>query len=1797
MTAGVDDITIRFRSGMLPNNTTAQSRYTNIAVNGNTLTTGTDVSVIESDSTLVIRTPSTITSGGSVSVVISSPFGIINPSNSGSYTIQAKTTADNTYVTSGTFSITNSTISTPTVSVSPSTASATNVSYTVDFNTGSGGALTGTSDKIYFIFPVGTTLPSTIANSDVTVNGQSAFAIQVYKTNAANFDTIAVTVPSTITSSTAITVIFGTGAGIQNPSTSASTYSLYVYTDKETISKSSSPYTITSSNAVTNVTVIAGNNLANGSASSYIISFVPNVTLAATNTIRVNFPSGFNLGSTVLTAGANIRVDGGNGTFVNTTAATTISGNTLTVSVPAGAGGFGISNVVRVEFTTAVNILNPTSAKSTYTLSVYTSVGAAQLISSIPFTLRSSNTVTVGNVSTNPSTANTNASYTLAFTTSANGALSVGDSIVFTFPSGTTVPASIPTSSVSVNGIQVTQPISVSGQTVKIRVPNQIAISTSVTVSFTSGSGIINPTNASYTNLSVRTSIDYSSANMNSYTITANSTITAAAVTASPSTVNTVGAYSLNFTNGTTAFATATSDSIVIVFPSGTIIPSSIPTSSVTINGVAVAYVATTPASRIVRIRHGSDIASQAVVNLAFSSSSGITNPSNAGGVSLTVARNNGTATTSNTYTITESQVTTASVSVSPSTATSAGGYSIAFSVGAGGALTSNSSSISITFPSGTVLPASISANNITVNSTPVASSPSINTTTRVLTFTTPVSISNNGSVLIDINSNANIQNPSSAATTYTLGINTSKETTKITSQVYTISSASDISIATVTLSNNIINTGSVYTVKFKSNTAFSNSTIITVAFPSTTSLGGSLNFTSPSANIQIKKNYNGSLVSVDSSGVSGLQVTIKVPTAAGFSSSSDTCYVLFNTGVTNPTTAGTNKTLSIRTATTSFVTSNKFTIVGNSSVSSISVSPSPNTSGSVASYTISFTSTSALFTGDAISLTFPSGTILPGSITADKMSVNSVTTLQNALINGQTITVYVPADINAGGITTVVFNSATGITNPSANTNYVIGVFTSSDNVSFNSTNYTINASSTITSATVTLSNSTVNTVSSYTLTFTNGNTGTIVSGETIVLTFPATTNVPGTITSNVTVNSGSGYVTSNALSSISSNSGAKTITITLASTIATSDPVRIVISSAAGITNPTAPGSSYTISVATQNRGSATSNTYTVVASTVSSATVSLSSTATSASANYTIGFTTGAAGALTTGNTIVVTFPSGTTVSGANTGNVTINGGAPTAVNVSSQVVTLTYSSANSGTISNSGAVSLVFTGLTNPSSANASASVSIYTTAETTPVTSNTYAITLGTTVGAATVTLGNSTANTLSQYTVVFSLGSSGALTTGTTPTISIVFPSGTTLGGSLTTAANTTLNGVTPQTVAVSGQTVTITKTAASATIANGATVTIVFSNAASMITNPTVAQSNYTVGVSTSIEPTIITSNKYKVVAATNTMTAASVTPSNDRVSQPSTYSVSFNTGSNGKLLIGDKVYITFPSGFTISQIASGSVQVNSTPTTVATTVSGQQFAVTMPVNVNASSSILIDLLDATKITNTAAANYYTLDISSDIETATKTSNNFAIYNGDGSLPVELSSFSAKYYRGGSLIEWETESEIQNAFFKLFRREKGDSQFTEVAKIEGQGTVTTKTKYRFIDSKLVAGKVYEYQLKDYGFDGSVGIHDIVSLEIELPKEFTLERNYPNPFNPETVIPFALPVDARVTVEIYNIIGQRVKTLVNEERVAGAYYETWNGKNDQNVSVASGVYFVVMNSKDFKKSMKIMMLK
>jgi len=107
----------------------------------------------------------------------------------------------------------------------------------------------------------------------------------------------------------------------------------------------------------------------------------------------------------------------------------------------------------------------------------------------------------------------------------------------------------------------------------------------------------------------------------------------------------------------------------------------------------------------------------------------------------------------------------------------------------------------------------------------------------------------------------------------------------------------------------------------------------------------------------------------------------------------------------------------------------------------------------------------------------------------------------------------------------------------------------------------------------------------------------------------------------------------------------------------------------------------------------------------------------------------------------------------------------------------------------------------------------------------------------------------------------------------------------------------------------------------------------------------------------------------------------------------------------------------------------------------------------------------------------------------------------------------------------------------------------------------------------------------------------SVSVTVVVANKSLLPDAFSLSQNYPNPVNLETVIKYALLEDCHVELTIYNMLGQKVKTLVNEYQSGGYRMVRWNGRDDKGYEIASGLYFYKIETPKYSETKKMIFMK
>jgi photosystem II stability/assembly factor-like uncharacterized protein len=200
----------------------------------------------------------------------------------------------------------------------------------------------------------------------------------------------------------------------------------------------------------------------------------------------------------------------------------------------------------------------------------------------------------------------------------------------------------------------------------------------------------------------------------------------------------------------------------------------------------------------------------------------------------------------------------------------------------------------------------------------------------------------------------------------------------------------------------------------------------------------------------------------------------------------------------------------------------------------------------------------------------------------------------------------------------------------------------------------------------------------------------------------------------------------------------------------------------------------------------------------------------------------------------------------------------------------------------------------------------------------------------------------------------------------------------------------------------------------------------------------------------------------------------------------------------------------------------------------------------------------------------------------------------------GGDPVPVELSSFTASVQSKIIYLSWSTATETNNQGFEILRKALNeDDGWNNLGFVTGHGTTTETQQYSFTDSDVSTGK-YQYRLKQIDFDGSFEYSNVIEVEIGSPDEFNLSQNYPNPFNPRTKIKFTIPSviasetkqSQLVTLKIYDVLGNEVSTLVNEEKVAGTYEVEFSA-----VALSSGIYFYQLKAGSFVQTMKMILIK
>lgn len=195
-----------------------------------------------------------------------------------------------------------------------------------------------------------------------------------------------------------------------------------------------------------------------------------------------------------------------------------------------------------------------------------------------------------------------------------------------------------------------------------------------------------------------------------------------------------------------------------------------------------------------------------------------------------------------------------------------------------------------------------------------------------------------------------------------------------------------------------------------------------------------------------------------------------------------------------------------------------------------------------------------------------------------------------------------------------------------------------------------------------------------------------------------------------------------------------------------------------------------------------------------------------------------------------------------------------------------------------------------------------------------------------------------------------------------------------------------------------------------------------------------------------------------------------------------------------------------------------------------------------------------------------------------------------YVTFNFSAPLPVELVSFDAVVEKNQVDLRWITGTEINNNGFEIQRKFENENWQT-VGFVKGKGSTSQPTGYTFTD-KIEQPGLYYYRLKQVDFNGTYSFSNVVEVEIvSVPGQYYLAQNFPNPFNPSTQISYFVPDAGLVNLSVYNLIGQKVAELVNENQKAGTYTVNFNASN---LSSGLYIYSLTANGKTLTKKMTLL---
>jgi hypothetical protein len=516
-----------------------------------------------------------------------------------------------------------------------------------------------------------------------------------------------------------------------------------------------------------------------------------------------------------------------------------------------------------------------------------------------------------------------------------------------------------------------------------------------------------------------------------------------------------------------------------------------------------------------------------------------------------------------------------------------------------------------------------------------------------------------------------------------------------------------------------------------------------------------------------------------------------------------------------------------------------------------------------------------------------------------------------------------------------------------------------------------------------------------------------------------------------------------------------------------------------------------------------------------------------------------------------------------------------------------------------ISNSSTVDVTISGVDNPDVG--VYSLDVRTSIEDVYVSSPSFEITNAPPVTFNSTTLSDNTVNFEANYTLNVTTVSDLAAGSGT---LTIKFPSSSSVQSSNNlTKTNYSLNGSVVDTVYSNIAENTITLVPSVLLSAGTFDVSITGS---SELLNPS-EPGDYTFTIRTSMQPAEATSPTITIAASgTSNISVPSVLVDEPVVGNPATWTWTFTTGQYGRLEPGvGKIFLEYNSSATFDNATINTNEITvdgSEPVAVSKNTSEIQITVPTNVSIGNNDQVTIVISDAAgivRIGSTAKTTYQakaapetTPTIQADQYTAyTSAEPNASTSN--SVLPVELLSFTVSANANDQpALVWSTGTEKENYGFHIQRTDNNSDQFSTIGFVEGVGFSTEKQTYRYTDESVNTAGEYTYRIIQEDFDGTLTEIAKQTFTFEKPNQTEVFANYPNPFNPTTTIRYDLANAGKVQAFVYNIIGQKVATLVDTRQEPGKYTVLFNANR-----LSSGVYFLYFQTEGLTKTQKMLLVK